>query len=143
MRAIKLNGRSSFAVFCVLVSFIIPVTALAVDCPCFTEEDVMTYASEPANLVCNVRGIHQGAMRILVVGQYSAGFAAFGDDTNQGDYDCSAKAEFGFRINNPKAPHIVFLETQHEDFSWAELHACWDLIELGDPPDCPCFEDCD
>ena len=145
MRAIKLNSRLSFVVFCVLVSFIIPVTALAeeVVCPCFSKEDVMTYASKPANLVCNVRGIHQGAMRILVVGQYSAGFAAFGDDTNQGDYDCSAYAEFGSQIENPKAPHIIFLETQHEDFTWEELRACRDLIELGDPPDCPCFEDCD
>lgn len=136
MRAIKLNSRLSFAVFCVLVSFIIPVTALAEeDCPCFTAEDVMTYASKPANLVCVIRGRDQGDLRLLVVGQYAAGFGTSADDWPY-DISCSAFAGFGIQAQNEKAPHVIFLEKYVSPISLEASHACWELIELGDPPDC-------
>ena len=134
MRAIKLNGRSSFAVFCVLVSFIIPVTALAVDCPCFTAEEVMRYASHPAKFVCILPG-SQGGVRLLIKGEYAAGFGVSADDYPN-DNSCSAYVGIGDGID--EEPRVVFLERyfQVPQLSLDEWRKCGELIELGDPPFC-------
>jgi hypothetical protein len=137
MRTIKMNGRLLITVLCVLVSFIIPVTALAEDedCPCFTEKDVMRYASHPAKFVCVERGVDQGDRRWLVVGQYAALFSTSADDWPY-DISCAAWALVGSHLQNEKAPPVIFLENYQMPISIEEAYACGELIELGDPPDC-------
>ena len=131
MRTFKIHSRLLVTVLCVLVSFIVPVTALAVDCPCFTAEDVMRYASHPAKFVCFFYNGDQGSTRILVRGPYVAFFNI--DSDQEEDYNCSASVTVGEFLEPPK---VTLLYEDFGDLTSAQWHACRDLIHSGDVPEC-------
>lgn len=134
MRTIKLNSRLSFAVYCVLVSFIVPVTALAADCPCFTAEDVMRFASQPEKFVC-LRYDNEGIERILVRGQY---FALFSTSAEEESRECYAGVMIidVEEILDEFDPKVVLLNRSEQNIDSDEWYQCDALLTLGDPPEC-------
>ena len=133
MRTIKLNSRLLVTVFYVLVSFIVPTTAFAEDvvCPCFNEQEVIAFASHPANLACVIYQ-DEGVYRFFQRGPI---FALFDVTHDAGEPACQAHVVIGKDPLAPKAV-LIYRYVAPGEMSEQELDECWRLAELGDPPEC-------
>ena len=123
-------------VFFILVTFTIPVEVLSADCPCFTAEDVIRYASHPSKFTC-IGGDYETGLRVLKRGKYAAWFGISYDEYGGWtEYYCSAYVYVGDMLD----PDVVLFGSiepsdniPHEDWK-----ACIELLSIGDPQDCTC-----
>ena len=124
-------------VFFILVTFTIPVAVLSADCPCFTAKDVIRYASHPSKFTC-VWDDYLGNIRVLIRGQYTAGFGVSVEDKSGAgsDYYCSAYVYVG----DMSDPDVVLFgdNVSIPDLTYEEFMECLNLLYLGEPQECTC-----